>query len=209
MITKARAKRKPGEPKYSFGPGDHGRLVTDEQVANARWLEGFRYEIIDGSIYVSPIPDLSHDDLVDWMAKPLRKYAEDHPETINQVKCPARVFVPGSRRTTVPEPDLAAYAEYPFHLPIPQRNWKKISPILVAEVVSGDVAKDLGRNVILYERVPSIQEYWVVNQWIEDFFFRVFRRRGNGWAKPVDFQWGETYSTRLLPGFSLKLKPDL
>ena len=201
MIANARSKN-------TFGPADHGRPISDRQAVRARWVEGFRYEIIDGRIYVSPIPDLPHDDLVDWIARPLCKYADAHQDVISQVKTPARVFVPGSTRTTAPEPDLAAYRDYPFHLPIAERRWQDVSPIVVVEVVSGDVAKDLGRNVGLYERVPSIQEYWIVNRWHDDFFFGVFRKRGGRWGKPIDFTIGDTYTTKLLPGFSLRIKPD-
>jgi Uma2 family endonuclease len=193
----------------TFGPADHGRAVSDQQARRARWLDGFRYEIIDGRIYVTPMPDLPHEELKDWLLRQLIKYSDANPTVIDRVAAPARVFVPGRRRTTSPEPDIAAYRKFPFHVPLANRNWRNVSPILVVEIVSGDVAKDLGRNVLLYEEVPSIQEYWVVNMWIDEFFFRVYRRKGSRWAKPVDLKLSETYSTRLLPGFSLKLKPDV
>jgi Uma2 family endonuclease len=194
----------------TYGPADHGRAVTDAEIQGARWIEGYHYEIIDGRVYVSPLPDLSHDDFAEWLAESLRAYARAHPEIINAVKTRSRVFVPGRRRTTAPEPDLAAYRDFPYHVPVPQRRWQDVSPVLVAEVVSGDVAKDLVRNVDLYERVPAIQEYWVMNQSIgpDDFFFRVYRRRGRKWQKPIDLGLGNTYTTRLLPGFSLFLNLD-
>jgi Uma2 family endonuclease len=194
----------------TFGPADHGRAVTDAELAGARWVEGYHYEVIDGRLYVSPLPELPHDDLVEWLADLLRAYVRAHPEVINAVKTRSRVFVPRRRRTTAPEPDLAAYHGYPYDTPRLRRRWRDISPVLVAEVVSGDVGKDLVRNVELYERVPSIQEYWVVNQWVgaEDFFFRVYRKRGGKWQKPIDLTLGATYMTRLLPGFSLLINPD-
>src|SRR5438874_5857793 len=133
MITKARAKRKPGEPKYSFGPGDHGRPITDRQATDARWLEGFRYEIIDGRIYVTPMPDLPHEDLKNWLLRKLLRYSDAHPEVINRVAAPARVFLTGRRRTTSPEPDVAAYHNFPYSVPLAQRDWRDVSPILVVE----------------------------------------------------------------------------
>jgi Uma2 family endonuclease len=208
MITKVLTRARPGVRLRTFGPADHGRRISDRQARHACWIEGYRYEIIDGRIYVTPMPDLPHEDLKDWLLRRLIKYSDAHPTAINRVAAPARVFLPRRRRTTSPEPDIAAYRDFPYSVPLAKRDWRDISPILVVEIVSGDVAKDLDRNVVLYEQVPSIQEYWVINLWVDDFFFRVFRRRGDGWAKPLDFKWGETYSTRLLPGFSLKLKPD-
>jgi Uma2 family endonuclease len=198
MIAKARPKAEPSRPKYTFGPMDHGRAITDAQAENARWVEGFRYEIIDGRIYVSPMAELWHEDLASWIAGALRRYSRKHPEVINQIRSPARVFVPDALQTTVPEPDVAAYRDFPLHLQIGERHWQDISPLLVAEIVSGDVAKDLTRNVVLYEQVPSIQEYWVVNYWTDvELFFRVFRRRGKSWGKPIDWKLGETYTTRV------------
>jgi Uma2 family endonuclease len=194
----------------TFGPADHGRAVTDAELTAARWIGGYHYEVIDGRLYVSPSPDLPHDDLVEWLAEALRTYARARPEVINAVKTRSRVFVPRRRRTTAPEPDLAAYRDYPYQVPRLQRRWQDVSPVLVAEVVSGDVDKDLVRNVALYKRVPSVQEYWVMNQWMgaDDFFFRVYRRRGAKWQKPIDLALGDTYTTRLLPGFSLPINPD-
>jgi Uma2 family endonuclease len=210
MITKEPARVKPSKPKHTFGPGDHGRAITEEQAANARWIEGFRYEIIDGRIYVSPMPELPHEELKNWLLRKLLRYSDAHPQVTNRVAAPARIFLPGHRKTTVPEADIATYRDFPYSVPLDDRNWRMVSPMLVVEIVSGDVAKDLTRNVVLYERVPSIQEYWVINYWTEDdFFFRVFRKRGKRWGKPVDWKLGETYTTRLLPGFSLKLKPDV
>ena len=86
----------------------------------------------------------------------------------------------GRPATTCPEPDLAAYHDYPWQLPRRHRRWQDISPILVAEVASDDLAKDFDRNVGLYEQVPSIQEYWLIHGGDNDsqFLFRVYRRRG-------------------------------
>src|SRR5438128_1988232 len=154
MMTKMRAKPAFREPKYTFGPGDHGRAVSDDEVRNARWVERFRYEIIDGSLYVSPMPDLPHGQLKLWLFRLLLEYSDSHLHVIRNVATPARIFIPGRTRTTIPEADIAAYRDFPYSIPFDERDWRMISPILVVEIVSGDVAKDLTRNVVLYERVP-------------------------------------------------------
>ena len=38
--------------------------------------------------------------------------------------------------------------------------------------------------------------------------YGVFRRRGKVWRKPFDFRHGDTYTTKLLPGFRLVLDPN-
>jgi hypothetical protein len=65
------------------------------------------------------------------------------------------------------------------------------------------------RNVRLYLRVPSIQEYWVLDGRPdpERPTLIVYRRRGQDWQAPIEIGYGETYTTRLLPGFKLLLDP--
>ena len=195
---------------HTYGPADHGRPMSLERFLAGPWLEGYRYELIDGRVYVSPQPNLPHEDAVDWLNDFLRAYMKANPGVINKVSLRSRVFVPGRPDTTCPEPDLAAYHAYPYHLPRHERRWEDVNPVLVVAVVSDDIAKDLGRNVSLYEQVPSIREYWAVldSDATEQFLFRVYRKRGAKWQKPIDLRLGDTYTTRLLPGFSLLVNPD-
>jgi len=119
---------------------------------------------------------------------------------------------PQSEHATRPEPDVAAYSDYPHHLPRKQRRWADISPFLVVEIVSEyDPKKDLVRNVELYADVPTIKEYWVIDPRPDPDrpALRVYRRRGKGWQKPIDVPFGGVYeSPRTLPGFRLVVDPD-
>ncbi len=189
-------------------PKDRGRALSLEEFEHADGQEGYHYELIDGKLEVSPLPDLPHDELQDWLRDSLVEYMRQHPEIINRVKGPARVFVPGRRATTAPEPDVAAYRDYPFDLPLRQRRWQDISPILVAEVISADTAKkDLVRNRDLYLHVPSIREYWIIDPRnnADQPSLIVHRRRGQRWQQAIEIAGGDSYSTRLLPDFTLIL----
>jgi Uma2 family endonuclease len=120
------------------------------------------------------------------------------------------VFVPGRRRTTTPEADLAAYHEFPRDLPIAELNWRNVSPVLVVEILSEDTAdKDLERNAELYLQVPSIREYWILDPRVspDQPTLTVHRRRGARWQRPIVVRPGDSYTTRLLPGFTLTLNP--
>ena len=44
---------------------------------------------------MSPLPDYPHEDLLKTVERLLERYAQEHPEVINHVQAPARVFVPG------------------------------------------------------------------------------------------------------------------
>jgi hypothetical protein len=56
--------------------------------------------------------------------------------------------------------------------------------------------------------VPSIKEYWVLDARndAEHPSLKVYRRHGKKW-RIIEVAYGETYSTRLLPGFQLLLDP--
>jgi Uma2 family endonuclease len=190
-------------------PRDRGRPLTLEEFEHADSREGFHYELIDGKLEVSPIPNLPHECIRDWLKDNLCDYMLLHPAILQEVKAPARVFVPRRRRTTAPEPDVAAYARFPHHLPIAQRRWQDVSPILVAEILSeGTVEKELVRNLHLYLRVPSIREYWILDPRADadQPTLLVYRRRGRRWQRPITVPGGGTYATRLLPGFTLTLE---
>jgi Uma2 family endonuclease len=187
-------------------PKDHGRPLSLEVFERAGGQEGYHYELIDGILEVSPLPDLPHEDLRDWLRDALNDYAKKHPEVINYVKAPARVFVPGRTATTAPEPDVAAYHNFPLDLPRVQRRWQDYSPVLVAEILSEDTAdKDLVRNLALYLQVPSIREYWVIDprRDADHPSLTVHRRRGRRWQNAIEVAAATPYATRLLPGFEL------
>ncbi len=193
-----------------LGPGDHGRPMTREEFEAAHAQEGHRYELIGGKVYVSPVPNLPHDRVWDWVYGAIRDYSRSHPEVVNYVTGGARVIVPQAEGETIPEPDLAAYLNFPRHLSLADVAWDDVSPFLVAEIVSEfRPEKDLVRNVELYLRVPSVREYWVLDPRADPDrpTLTVYRRRGRRWQKPIAVAPGETYATGLLPGFVLVLDP--
>ena len=191
-------------------PQDHGRELTIEELERAGGLEGYRYELIDGRLAVSPLPNLPHDFISRWLSIKLQKYIGNHSEIINHLQSPARVFVPRRRAVTAPEPDIAAYHGFPERPIVADLNWRDFSPLLVVEVLSEDTAdKDLERNYELYLQVPSIREYWIIDPLAEGeaTMMTVQRRRGQHWQRPIEIAAGGEYTTRLLPEFVLLLDP--
>jgi Uma2 family endonuclease len=193
----------------NFGPADHGRPMTWDEYQNGDYEEGYHYELIDGRLYVSPQANLPQGVLEVWIWRKLDRYAEANPDVINFVPCKARVFVPGHEEITTPEPDIAAYQDFPLETPIDDLAWGNVSPILVVEIVGeSDPNKDLVRNVALYRQVPSIREYWVLDPRdnAERPTLHVHRRQRRGW-RVLEYPFGTTYRTRLLPGFALTIDP--
>jgi Uma2 family endonuclease len=189
-------------------PQDEGRPMSLEEFQAASGQEGYHYELIEGKLEVSPLPDLPHDFIRKWLERQLDDYSDRHPEVINHVQAPARVFVPERPEKTTPEPDVAAYRDFPVDPLIEELNWRDVSPIVVAEILSEDTAgKDLVRNLGLYLRVPSIREYWIVDPRASASQpqLTVHRRRGRRWQQPIEIAGGGSYTTRLLPNFQLVL----
>lgn len=193
-----------------IGPRDHGQPITDEELRQAEFVGGYKYEVIGGRLYVTYEPDPPEDILEKWLLFKVLAYSRLRPEVINYVTNKARIFVPGKARRTIPDPDLAAYSDFPFHLPLSKIRWRKISPLLVGEVISpNDPHKDLIRNVRLYLFVPSIVEYWILDgrEDPDRPSMLVYRRRGEDWQEAIELVYRSTYRTKLLPGFELVIDP--
>jgi len=193
-----------------YGPECHGQRMSYEEFASAAWQEGYQYELIHGRVVVAAMPNMPHFTLDRWLNGRLQKYVELHSEVINLVGGPVRVIVPDIAEATCPEPDVAAYSDFPLHLPFDDLDWRDYSPILVVEIISTDNArKDLERNVELYLQVPSIREYWIIDprESADRPSMIVYRRRGKNWQKPIHVAYCKTYTTKLLPGFALVMDP--
>jgi Uma2 family endonuclease len=192
-----------------YGPSDRGQPLSLAEFLSGRYEEGYRYELIHGRLAVSPAPNQPHSWQKQYVYHRLHRYSELNPEIINHVVDDARVFMPDEPDVTAPEPDTAAYRDFPLQRQ-PHVAWHEVSPLVTVEVSGEDESaeKDLERNVELYRRVPSIQEYWVFD--IRHDPARptliVFRRQDDQWQE-LRFGPDETYTTDLLPGFTLPVSP--
>jgi Uma2 family endonuclease len=183
--------------------------MTYEEYLAGDYQEGYHYELIDGRLYVTPLPNLPESRVEVWLLYKLFRYRDEYPRVINYVHPKARVFVHARPDATTPEPDLAVYHNFPLELPLDAVRWEEVSPLLVVEVLStGDPEKDTVRNVDLYWQVPSIKEYWIIDARRDPNrpTMRVYRRGRKKW-QITDVAAGETYTTKLLPGFQLVLDP--
>jgi|SRR5579884_1247255 len=190
-----------------LGPADHGRPLSYEEFQAADYVEGYHYEIIDGKLYVSAMPNPPQGMVEKWLLRKLDRYSEEHPDVINFVHNKTAVFLPERREVTAPEPDIAAYRDFPVDAEPEDIRWQEATPILVVEVVSpDDPNKDYERNRDLYLEVPSIREYWILDPrgHARQPSMRVHRRHGRRW-RIRDLNGGELYTTSLLPGLELRL----
>jgi Uma2 family endonuclease len=193
-----------------LGPTDHGRPISPDEARTAHGQGGYRYEIIDGKIYVAPIPNLPHDRILRWILNAVSDYARKHLHLLNYVTTSGKVIVEDRPDWTEPEPDLVAFHDFPLDLPMADVRWGELTPVLVDEIISEeDPKKALLRNVELYEESSSILEYWILDPRADPDHrsLLVYCRRDQRWQKPILVPFGATYTTRWLPGFSLRVAP--
>jgi len=187
-----------------LGPGDHGRRMTLEEFFAAGETEGYRYELIEGVVEVSPTADPPHERVVVYLLRLLDRYTDEHAEHLNFVSPRSRLAQRKPAETS-PEPDLCGYRGYPLHEV--DVDWQNLHPILVVEVLSpGNAVKDLKRNRRIYLGFKGIQEYWIVDPLDDPKHpsMLALRRTGDAW-KEVRVPNGGTYQTELFPGLTVDL----
>ena len=119
--------------------------------------DGNRYEIIDGALYVTPAPSLSHQRAIRLILSSLSAYVEAHG--IGEV-----FFAPADleiARDTMVEPDVMVLPSIRGPLP---RRWSISKGVLLAvEILSPSTARsDRQAKRRLYQR-ERIAEYWIVD----------------------------------------------
>ena len=186
-----------------FGPLDHGRPVNEDELRTAEFQVRFEYQIFFGRLYVSPAPAFENDWMEKWIFGQSFMYSRQYSNVAAYVTDRARVFIPCTDKTTAPEPDVAIYSS------IPSGDWRTATPLIVGEVLDGDVERVLSRNVDLYSRLPSIQEDWVfdIRQSARRPELIVHRRTADRWDV-LEFDADHVYQTPLLPGLMLVIAPE-
>src|SRR5665213_3867024 len=90
---------------------DHGRAMTWEEFRASDAELGYRYELIEGKVYVTSFPTLSHQCYRDWLYHTLHTYANEHPDLLARAMTFPAVFVPNPNTITFTRTDVACYAE--------------------------------------------------------------------------------------------------
>lgn len=144
-----------------LGPADQGAAVRLAEFEAADFEPGFRYDLVEGRLQVSPEPNLSHDLPLQALANLLFAWCRRRGSSQAYVSARARVFPPGTESTT--GPDLAVLLGDP-HAGPEDKHWRDLQPLLLVEALSpGDTHKHLVRNRDLYARLPTLREYWILD----------------------------------------------
>jgi len=186
----------PGVRRLWLGPGSAGSLLTTAEFDRARFRQGWRYELINGVLVVSPHPARTERDPNEELGRWLRDYQEGHPqgssldstlheetvETKQNRRRADRVIWVGLRR-------LPAEGEPPTIIV------EFVSPVKVSQD-RGYVAKRAEYREI------DVKEYWVVDRSRRTMTVFLFSGEKDE-DRVIPEQ--QSYESSLLPGFQLPL----
>ena len=164
--------------------------------------DGKRHELIDGVHYVTPSPNLFHQELLGRLHLAIGNFLAKRRHL-------GRVFV--SRLDVVMseydvvEPDLLFVAGDQQHI-LTEQNVQG-APALAIEILSpGTRKRDEGIKRRLFDE-KGVREYWIVDP--KNSSVSVYRRAGDGTFPRVaelDAASAEALTTPLLPGFTLSVE---
>ncbi|HEV2293005.1 MAG TPA: Uma2 family endonuclease [Tepidisphaeraceae bacterium] len=179
-------------------PNDHGRPMTLDEFDLAKGVEGHLYELGRGVIVVTDVPSTPHMRQVEELRDQLVGYKLSHRGIIYSIAHGSDAKILVAEDQSERHPDLLIYKTPPPDTDV----WSTWIPEIVIEVVSPSSAH---RD---YEEKPQeylafgVSEYWILDAAKQQM--TVLRRSRGQWA-PKIVKHGETYSTRLLPEFTLDL----
>jgi len=148
-----------------------GRLTYDDFVLFPD--DGMRHEIIDGEHYVTPSPNMRHQELLGRLHLEIALFLRQHPDVGRVFLAPFDVVF---TKWDVVEPDLLFIARDQNDIVTPQNV--QGPPALVIEILSRSTRRvDEQVKLRLFER-GGVREYWLVDP--EHDSVTLFRRQPDG-----------------------------
>ena len=160
-------------------------------------IEGVRYEIIDGELYVSTAPSRDHQRASAVLTTRLETWSES--SRLGEVLPTPGLVFPGDQNVI---PDLIWISDARLAGGVDSAGHYTVAPELVVEILSpgtANMSRDREIKLSLYTRI-GVDEYWIVD-W-QARLVEVYRRLGSR-LEPIATLTGEDALTSpLLPGFS-------
>ncbi len=188
-----------------IGPANAGQPMGLDEFTRVEGEPGHFYELAKGVIVVVDVPRFGHGRIVDVLNDELRVYRVAHPGLIQYLAGGADACLRLAGMESERHPDISIYLTPP---PEPDSPWDRWTPSIVVEVVSkSSTHRDYVEKREEY-LAAGITEYWIIDP--AKGRMLVLRRRGDVWTEQT-IAPGGSYSTGLLPGFTLdvsKIFPD-
>jgi Uma2 family endonuclease len=187
---------RPGWDASAESASSRVKLTYDDYVLFPE--DGQRHELIDGEHFVTPAPNLRHQQISMRILRPIDNWLGQ--ERIGQIfYAPLDVILSNH---DVVQPDLLYVSNGRKGI---LGQWVHGAPDLVVEIGSPSTRqRDETIKRRLYER-DNVTEYWIVDPEID--VIRVYRRAGDRFAKPIELsrENGDVLTTPLFPGLEIPL----
>ena len=180
--------------RLRLGPRSAGMLLTPEEFDRASGQEGWRYELINGVLVVSPTPSRQERHPNDKLGQWLGHYQDNHPQG-------------SSLDLTLPEEEIQTHRN---RRRVDRAIWAGLgrdpgeteTPTIVAEFVSeGKVNQERDYLAKRAEyREIGVREYWVIDRFRRTLTVSIF---GGAQDEERVIPEPQKYETPLLPGFEL------
>ncbi len=184
----------------SPAPGADTRLSYDDWVLFPD--DGKRHEIVDGEHYVTPSPNVRHQEIVTRLAAEIVAYLKSNPSVGRVFVAPLDVVL---SHHDVVEPDLLVVTADQAAI-VTEKNIQG-APALVVEVLSkGTRKRDAQTKRRLFERT-GVREYWLVDPELD--IVQVFQRSAeSGLSRVAELsaEDDQALTTPLLPGCIIGLR---
>jgi Uma2 family endonuclease len=172
------------------------RMTVDEYM-EAILPEGTRYELVEGAVEMSPVPETPHDLIIQNINRLFVLYAHANKPANLRVTQKSAVVIPSKK--TVREPDFAVYRWIESNAGKTPR-WKEMTPVLVLEVVSpGQESRDYVKKRRDYWDA-GIAEYWIAHPTKK--ILTVLTRSATDWVEQTIDSNG-AYAPAQFPGLSI------
>jgi Uma2 family endonuclease len=178
-----------------FGPDSNGILMTPREFDRAEFVEGWRYELINGVLVVTSTPLPNERDPNEELGYLLRVYRDTHPQGATLVTLSEHIVRTGKNRRRADRVIWIGRGRMPA---------ANDAPHIIAEFVSK------GRRNWLRDYEAKRDEYMAIGvhqYWVMDRFERTltmfYLQRGK--TRKRVFREDQTFKTDFLPGFELPL----
>ncbi len=194
--TGGKRPRRTRPPRLRLGPRSAGLLLSTDEFDRARFVKGWRYELINEVLVVSPIPARSERDPNEELGRWLRNYQESHPQgsALDATLAEEEIETRKNRRRA----DRVIWAGL-GRLPEPGET-----PTIIIELVSkGKVnqQRDYQAKRAEYREI-GVKEYWIVDRFSRTMTVCRFNPEPE---QEIVIAADASYATPLLPGYELPL----
>jgi Uma2 family endonuclease len=179
-----------------IGPESNGIAMTPREFDRADFVEGWRYELVNGVLIVTSTPLPNERDPNQYLGYLLLFYQQTHPQGFNvDVTLPEQMV---RTRKTRRRADRAIW------IGLGRLPTIKDAPAVIAEFVSGGRRNWLRDYKLKRDEYMAIgvKQYWIIDRFAHTM--TVFYLQG-GKVRRRLFRKNQIFTTDLLPGFELPL----